>query len=214
MSSACVPCATISPRSSTTIRSAFCTVASRCAMTSVVRPCSSVWRPCCTSCSAAASSELVASSKQNRPVGHQRAGDRQALFLPARKRDATLAELGVEALRQALDELRGAGLLARAHHGLAARIGPAITHIFEHARGKDDRLLRHHRDQAARLAGIHGRQLDAADAHRAFLRVVKAQKQREHRRLARARRTDERDPLARGDGQAEALERRGRGRAG
>ena len=61
-SSACVPLATIRPRSMTTMRSAFCTVARRCAMTIVVRRAISFSSACCTSSSLAASSELVASS--------------------------------------------------------------------------------------------------------------------------------------------------------
>ena len=95
------------------MRPAFCTVARRCAMTSVVRPFSSASRPCCTRRSARGverARRLV--EQQDRPVGEQRARDRQALLLAAGKRDAALAERRVEPLRQALDELERAGLLA------------------------------------------------------------------------------------------------------
>ena len=93
-------------------------------MTSVVRPCSS------------ASSRLLHQAlgrrveragrlveQQDRPVGEQRARDRQALLLAAGQRDAALAERRVEALRQALDELERARLLARGQRTLARRAG-------------------------------------------------------------------------------------------
>jgi len=60
----------------TTMRSACCTVARRCAMASVVRPLSSAREPAAPLRSLAASSELVASSSSN--IGRsakQRAGD-------------------------------------------------------------------------------------------------------------------------------------------
>src|SRR5882762_7537613 len=83
-SSACVPCATIAPRSMTTMRSACCTVARRCAMASVVRPLSSAASACCTMRSLAASSELVASSSSNigRSVSRARAMDSRCRWPP------------------------------------------------------------------------------------------------------------------------------------
>ena len=86
------------------------TVASRCAMASVVRPFSSASSARCTTRSLAASSELVASSSSRiGAVGEQRARDREALALAAGERHAALAERGVESLRQALDELEREG---------------------------------------------------------------------------------------------------------
>src|SRR5688572_1801804 len=75
--------------------------------------------------------------EQDRPVGEQRARDRQALLLPAGERDAALAERGIEALRQALDELERASLLAGGRDRVAACVGPAVAHVVEHAGGED-----------------------------------------------------------------------------
>jgi hypothetical protein len=63
---------------------------------------------------------------QDRRVLEQRAGNRQALALAAREQHAVLADLGVEALRQAVDELARVGgfggfsIVARA--GASARL--------------------------------------------------------------------------------------------
>src|SRR6218665_2460445 len=63
INSLCVPCSAMRPRSITTTRSACSMVDSRCAMTSVVRPCIRRRRACCTSRSDSVSSAEVASSR-------------------------------------------------------------------------------------------------------------------------------------------------------
>ena len=82
------------PRSITTMRSACCTVARRCAMTSVVRPRSSALQRLLHQALALGverAGRLV--EQQDRPVGEQRARDRQALALAAGELHAALAEL-------------------------------------------------------------------------------------------------------------------------
>jgi hypothetical protein len=54
---------------------------------------------------------------------------------------------------------------------------------------------------------LHLARIDAVDAHRADLRIIEAQQQREDGRLAGARRADERDALARRDAQREVAQR-------
>ena len=103
--------------SSTTIWSAWRTVERRCAITNVVRPASRPSIASCTRRSLFASSELVASSK-TRIAGSRsdRARDRDALALAAREPHAGVADVGVVALRQPVDELvhvRGARRLAQ-----------------------------------------------------------------------------------------------------
>src|SRR5438477_7804418 len=86
-SSECVPAAITRPWSMTTMRSAFFTVARRCATMSVVRPrirCSSAF---CTVLSLSASSELVASSRSSttRSASSARAIDRRWRLPPGRR---------------------------------------------------------------------------------------------------------------------------------
>jgi hypothetical protein len=152
--------------------------------------------------------------KQDRSIGEQRPRDGKPLALAAGERRAALAERRVEALRQTGDELPGVGALAGFEHFFAARLRTPVAHVLEHAGGEDHRLLRHHRDERARRARVHVAELHAADAHRAPLRIVEAQQQGEHGRLARAGRADQRDPFAGRHAQRELAQRRNLGARG
>ena len=61
--------------------------------------------------------------QQDRRVAQQRAGDRDALALAARKPRAGIAEEGVEALRQGGDEIQGLGLPQRFFVEVIGRTG-------------------------------------------------------------------------------------------
>ena len=164
----------------TMMRSACRTVARRCAMTSVVRPARAPRAPLHQALALRVERAGRLVEQQDRPVGEQRARDRKALALAAGQLDAALAERGVEALRQALDELERAGPLARGEH-LVASVAAAGRSARSRARSR-----RRSPDPAAparpgrALARVHVAQVDAVDAHRARLRVVEAQQQREH----------------------------------
>jgi hypothetical protein len=106
------------------------------------------------------------------------------------------------------------GLFAGEFRRLAARLGPAVAHVVEDAGGENHRVLRHHRDQAPQRGGIELPQVGVADADAALLRIVKAQQQREHRGLARARRTHQSHALSLRQPQREAIERRRAGPRG
>jgi hypothetical protein len=90
------------------IWSASMIVESLCAMTMVVRPRDSRSRATRTCATASASRALVASSS-NRigAVPEKRAGDREALSLPARQPVPANADLGVVAFGKGLDEIVG-----------------------------------------------------------------------------------------------------------
>src|SRR6185503_1399938 len=145
--------------------------------------------------------------QQDRPVREQRTRYRKALALAAGKRDAALAEGGIESLWQTLDEFERKGAVAGGEDLVASRAGPAVADVVEHARGEDHRFLRYHRDETARAARVHVAQVDAVDAHRPVLWIVEAQQQREQGRLACTRGTDQRRALARLDAQPEPLQR-------
>ena len=200
-SSAWVPTSTTRPPSSTAIRSASESVERRWAITSVVR------------CAVTALQGLAdrglgggvdggrgVVEHEDPGVVEQRAGERHALALAARERQAPLADAGVVALGQVVDEpvgLRGgrggADLLLGGVRAAVGDVGP-------HGVGEEERLLEHHADRAAQgveaqLAHVDGL-ARRADAQRAALHVVEARGEQRDRRLARARGADERHRLA------------------
>ena len=149
-----VPCSTMLPGSSTTMRSALCTVARRWAMTSVVRPRisrSSAAAPAARSRRRARWSPRRAAAAAGR-AGCARAMA-SALALAAREPHAALAEEGVEALGQRVDEVErrsrlGGGARPRRRSPRAGRSG-----CLPRAGREDHRLLRHERDARRRSAG-------------------------------------------------------------
>ena len=143
------------PWSSTRMRSQDSTVASRCAITSVVRPCISRVSATCTSVSLSASSEEVASSSSSSGASPQdRPRDGDALALAAGQRDAALADRRVVALRQLADEFGGRGILGRPLDLGVGGVGPAEADVVAHAHAEDRGVLRHQRDVAAKLRRI------------------------------------------------------------
>src|SRR4029450_11382696 len=67
---------------------------------------------------------------EDRRVLEQRARDRQALTLAAGEQSPPLAGVGVEALRQALDDVENLGALARRAQFIVARIGLADAQVL------------------------------------------------------------------------------------
>ena len=146
--------------------------------------------------------------QQDRAIGEDRARDREALPLAAGEPDAALAEIAVEALRQLRDELGGERGVAGIPHFRIGGVEPPVADVFEDRRGEDHRILRHHGEPRAHFARIGAAHVDAIDAHRALLRIVEAQQQLEHGRLAGAGRSDQRHLFAGRDLEREVVERR------
>ena len=87
--------------------------------------------------------------QQDRRVLDQRAGDRHALFLTARKLEAALADFGVETLRQAVDQVGNRRALDRGldlHHPRAIA---AISDVIADGVVEQHAILRHDTDRAA-----------------------------------------------------------------
>ncbi|MNE61302.1 hypothetical protein D3C80_1565080 [compost metagenome] len=74
--------------------------------------------------------------QQDRCIHQQRPGNRQALALPARKADATLAQGRLVALRQLPDEFVGMGAMRCGFDFGLGSIGPPITDIGLHRAAK------------------------------------------------------------------------------
>ena len=122
-------------------------------------------------------------------VVEQGAGERHALALAARERQAPLADAGVVAVGQGVDEPVG----LRGGRGgadlLLGGVGAAVGDVGPHGVGEEERLLEHHADRAAQgveaqLAHVDGL-ARRADAQRAALHVVEARGEQRDRRLAR-----------------------------
>ena len=116
------------PRSSTTIRPASRIVESRCAITIAVRPASSRRRPCSISrlgVHVDVRGRLV--EDQDARVGGRRARERHQLALAGGQVAAALADLGVVAVGQPLDELVRADGRGRRLHVRLGRAGPRRT---------------------------------------------------------------------------------------
>ena len=136
---------------------------------------------------------------QDARVGDERAGDRDALALAARERQAALADHGVVALRQRRDEVVRLRAARRLLDLGVARIRPREGDVVAHRGGEQERVLRDRRDRAPQLAQVELAHVDAVDEHAPCLHVVEARDQRCQRRLARAGAPDQRERAALGD---------------
>ena len=101
--------------------------------------------------------------QQQRRIAQQRAGDRDALALSARKPRAAFAHEGVEPFRQRAQELLGIGVARRLPNLVLARVPIAVAEIVARTRGEDHRVLRHHRDALADVGGVGVAKVDAVE---------------------------------------------------
>ena len=147
---------------------------------------------------------------QDARVGDERTGDRDALALPARQRQAALADHGVVAVRERADEvvrLRAAGRLLDLG---VARIGSRERDVVAHRGREQERVLRDRRDRAPQRTWLELAHVDAVDDHPPGLHVVQPRDQRGQRRLARAGRADQRERATRRQVEIDAVEHRPR----
>ena len=136
---------------------------------------------------------------QDPRVDHERAGDREPLALAARERDAALADHGVVALGQRLDELvrlggsrRLARLLVASRRGRRRRCSRG--RVAENRNGSCEIDA----DRAPqRRAACSSRTSTPSTSTRPVADVVEARHERRERRLARAGVADQRDRRSR-----------------
>ena len=140
---------------------------------------------------------------QDRRVTQQRAGDRDALALPAGELDAPLPDHRGVALRQPRDELVGVRGPRRRLELPIARVGFAEAQVVLDAAVEKVGVLVHHRDAAVDVVRMKLPQVVPADPHHAFVRVVEAQQQPDDGGLPRSALSHEPDPLPRADAERE-----------
>ena len=142
---------------------------------------------------------------EDRRVAQQHARDPDALALAARQPDALRAERAVEAAGQAADEVLGVGRAGGADDVLARRVA-AVGDVLGDGAGEQHRVLQQDPDLIAKPVERAVARVAAVDEDRAGGRVVEARDQRADGRLAGPRRPDDRDPLAGGEPQRDAVE--------
>ena len=142
---------------------------------------------------------------QHRRAAEDGAGQRQPLPLPAGQRQALLADAGVEAPRQVVHELRLGDPQRLLDVGVGG-VGPAEGEVLPDAHREQRRVLEGGGDDAAQLGQRQVADVDAVDGDPAGGDVVEPADQRGQRRLARAGGPDQRDRLAGGDVEVDAVE--------
>ena len=146
--------------------------------------------------------------QQDLGIREQRARERDPLALAAREREALLADDRVVAVRQLHDELVRLRGTRRGLDLRRGRVGPAERDVGGDRVGEEERVLEHHADAAAQRLERRVAHVDAVDRDRAGVHVVEARQQEPDGRLARTRAADERDRLARRDGEGEVAQHR------
>ena len=193
------PASITRPSRNTTMRVALRMVASRCAITKVVRSFITSSSAACTLVSVWASSAEVASSRIR--IGgffKKRAGDRQPLTLAAGQETAALADDGVQACRGCVRRNRAPGR-ARSASSISSSVASGLPRgeILADRAVEQQHFLEHHADVPAQRRELHLAQVDAVDGDAAGLRIEDAMQQRQRRGLAGAGRSDQRDHFAR-----------------
>ena len=146
---------------------------------------------------------------QDRRVREDCARERDPLPLPAREREAALADHGLVSLWQLLDELVGGGRARRRLDLRVARVGAPVGDVRPDRVREEEALLEDDPDLAAQRLQRHAAEVVAVDEHGAAVGVMEARHEHRQRRLARAAGSDERDPLAGRDPQIDAGEHGG-----
>ena len=127
---------------------------------------------------------------QDRCVLEQRAGDGQALALPARQAHAALTDERRVAIGQLENELMRVGGAARRLQLLRCGPRPRDVQVVSDAAIKQVRVLRNHGDLASQHVDRQVAQVVSVEQHATLLRIDEAQQQVDQRGLARARRPD------------------------
>ena len=100
---------------------------------------------------------------QDARVVDQRAGDGEALLLTARKVGRAFLDVGLVAVRHALDEFLGAGQPRRAHRILEREAGPAGQDVVADRAAEQEVVLQHDAEALPQVAQVDLAQVDAVD---------------------------------------------------
>ncbi len=190
------------------MRSQCSIVDSRCAITIVVRPCISSSSAAWISRSDSVSSAEVASSRIRIGASFRIA---RAIAIrwrwPPESRIPRSPTTVSKPLRLQSDELQRVRGLGRALDRLSARPPSSVRDVRGDRVVEQDDLLAHQRDLAPQVDEADVREVLPVEQHAPFARHVEARDQVDERRLAAARRPDQRHGFARRDVEVEVGER-------
>ena len=134
---------------------------------------------------------------EDRWVDQEGAGDGDALALPARERVATLADHGVVAVGQAVDEAGGTGRLGRGHDLFEGGVRSAVGDVVPDRHGEEEGLVEDDADVGPQAGEGEVAHVVPVDPDGAAGGVVEAGQHAGHGGLAAAGAPDQCDGLAR-----------------
>src|SRR5262245_8856340 len=114
---------------------------------------------------------------QDTGASEDRSRDRQSLTLAAGQLDAAIADWRVVSIREAIDELVGAGELGGRHDLAIGGATDAVRDVLADAAREQRWILQHRRYPAAEPRRVELAHVTAADADAPFIRIVEAQQQ-------------------------------------
>ena len=145
---------------------------------------------------------------QERRVAQERPGQGQPLALTGRQARPALAQHGVEALGQPVDQVGEAGVVHRPADPLGRGVGPAEGDVVGQGPGEQVGSLGDPGHLGPPRVGVQVGQIERADPDSARGRTDEAQHHLEQGRLPAAARAGQGHDLARGDGEVDPVEGR------
>ena len=145
---------------------------------------------------------------QHRRLADQGARDGHRLALPPRQAFAPLAQAHAVALRVLSNEVVHARHLRRVQHLGVGGVVRAQGDVLPHRAAQQPHILQHHAQGAPQVGRVQLAHVHAVDQHRTGVRLVQAEDQLGHRRLARAHLAENGHALARLDLEGHVIQRR------
>ncbi len=133
---------------------------------------------------------------QNLRIHHQGSGNGHALLLTTRKRDASLANHRIVAIRQRRDVVMDPGCFRGRDDGLFSRFRPSIGNVLADGIGEEERVLQHHPYLTTQILERYLANVDAVHQDRSIGNVIEAWYERRDCALTRSGPSNERDALA------------------
>ncbi len=137
--------------------------------------------------------------QQDGPVGEERPGQREPLPLSGREPRPLLAEHGVRAVRQRVDELQGSRVRERPAHRRLVGVGAGQAYVLADGARVQVRVLRHPGEAGAPFLQVGRGEVRPADPHPSGVGPYEAEQDAQQRRLAGTAGADQGDRLARRD---------------
>ena len=143
---------------------------------------------------------------QHLRIAQDRTRQRDALFLAAGETDAAFADERVVFVRKLFDEIRGGGDFRGGGDLFGRGVRNAVGDVLRDRSVEEEDILQDETEEGAVGAELEVADILAVQRDGTVLRFVEADEQIRDRRLSDARRTDQSERLAGGNGQTEILQ--------